>query len=322
MTNELLTWFHQEKRDLPWRKQRSPYRVWLSEMMLQQTQVKTVIPYFERWLIRFPELSDLANASFDEVLKNWEGLGYYRRAKHLHKAAQIIAFERNGVFPESYQAWLELPGIGPYSAAAIASIVNKESVVAVDGNVKRVAARLFLLAGEPSEKQVRAKLQPYISKKQPGDFNEAMMELGATLCKKLNPTCLFCPLNKTCLAYQTGKTEFFPEPKAKPKRPHYEKYALIDIKNKHIWLRQRGENEMLNGLWGFVLVDEVDAEVKRLEPVRHAYTHFSLSVTPVLGPAVHQEGKYVSMDSLNLLALSSLDHKILGSLKALGNEFE
>jgi A/G-specific adenine glycosylase len=315
VTNDLLTWFSQIKRDLPWRKQRNPYRVWLSEIMLQQTQVVTVIPFFERWLERFPTVNDLARVNLNDVLKAWEGLGYYRRAKHLYRAAQIVAFDYKGVFPDTYEGWLELPGIGPYSAAAISSIVNHEVVVAVDGNVKRVAARLFLLTGEPSEKLIREKLTPFIATKNPGDFNEAMMELGATLCKKQNPACLYCPLKTTCLAYQTGKTANFPEPKVKTKRPHYEKYALVNLQDGYIWLRQRSENEMLNGLWGFVLVDEVEGEVKKLERVSHAYTHFSLGVTPVLSQITNQEGKFIALNTLGSLALSTLDYKILEIIK-------
>ena len=311
MTTDLLEWFESAKRDLPWRQNRSPYRVWLSEVMLQQTQVKTVIPYFNNWLERFPSVKTLANASLDEVLKQWEGLGYYRRAKNLHKAAQLVTFELNGNFPNSYEGWLELPGIGPYSAAAISSILNNKAVVAVDGNVTRVAARLFLLEGNPKAKSVREKLSEFISQDNPGAFNEGMMELGATLCKKQNPDCLYCPINKYCQAYQQGRTTEFPQPRARSKRPHYEKYALIDIKNKQIWLRQRRENEMLNSLWGFVLIDEKPNDAKKLERVKHAYTHFSLGVTPVIQKAKKQEGQYVSIDSLNTIALSTLDHKIL-----------
>lgn len=315
MTKELLDWFENVKRDLPWRKNRNPYRVWLSEIMLQQTQVTTVIPYFENWLERFPTITDLANASLDDVLKLWEGLGYYRRAKNLHKAAQVVAFTKNGVFPARYEDWLELPGVGPYSAAAISSIMNHEVVIAVDGNVKRVAARLFMLEGGLKEKNVKEKLTPFISKENPGAFNEAMMELGATLCKKQNPNCLGCPISKHCLAYQNNKTQDFPSPKPKTKRPHYEKFALIDIKNNSIYLRQRSQDEMLNGLWGFVLIDDVSEHIEKLERVKHAYTHFSLGVTPVIHKVSSEDGEYVDVKKLDSLALSTLDHKILGVLK-------
>ena len=141
VTNSLLEWFHHVKRDLPWRRERNAYRVWISEIMLQQTQVTTVVPYFERWLEHFPNIRTLADAPVDDVLKLWEGLGYYRRARNLHKAAQLVALEREGVFPDTYEGWLELSGVGPYTAAAVSSIIDGERVVAVDGNVKRVAAR-------------------------------------------------------------------------------------------------------------------------------------------------------------------------------------
>ncbi len=313
MTNDLLSWFEIVKRDLPWRKNRNPYRVWLSEVMLQQTQVKTVIPYFERWLKIFPDVQTLAKAPLDDVLKQWEGLGYYRRAKNMHRAAQEVAFNKNGSFPTSYQDWLELSGIGPYSAAAIASIMNNEAVVAVDGNVKRVAARLFMLAGEASEKDVKAKLNPFISKDNPGSFNEAMMELGATLCKKQNPLCLECPINKHCLAFQNNCTQDYPHPKLKKARPHYKKYAIVDINDNKIWLKQRSENEMLNGLWGFVLVDE-KPKGKAFKSVKHAYTHFSLDVTPIQHSKKDLDGEYIEIEKLELLALSTLDHKILNAI--------
>ncbi len=311
MTAELLEWFEKNKRELPWRKNRSPYRVWLSEIMLQQTQVKTVMPYFNNWLDHFPDVQSLAKASLDDVLKQWEGLGYYRRAKNLYKAANIVTFELEGQFPTTYNKWLELPGVGPYSAAAISSIVNNEAVAAVDGNVKRVAARLFLLEGKLNEKEVQRTLNSFVSTDQPGAFNEAMMELGATLCKKQTPDCLNCPISKYCKAYIQKRTQEFPTPTVKTKRPHHEKYAVIDIKDDKIWLRQRSESEMLNGLWGFVLKDEVDECCQKLERVSHAYTHFSLGVTPTIDVATQEDGCYVLFNEIENLALSTLDHKIL-----------
>ena len=313
VTFSLLTWFYRVKRDLPWRKERTPYRVWISEIMLQQTQVATVIPYFERWLARFPNLETLANAPLDDVLKMWEGLGYYRRARNLHKAARVV-FERGGTFPETYEGWLELPGVGPYTAAAVSSIVNGEAVVAVDGNVKRVAARLFRL-DTPNEKEVRELLTPYLPEEAPGDFNEALMELGATVCTKAAPACLFCPVQEHCQAFAAGEVDEFPKPKVRLERPHYTRYALVNFEDDALWLRQRSEDEMLNGLWGFVLTDEKPAG-KPLPPVNHAYTHFSQTVTPVLANVPEDvEGCFVNPTQLDTLALSTLDHKILGVLR-------
>ena len=321
VTESLLEWFHRNKRDLPWRKNRTPYRVWLSEVMLQQTQVKTVIPYYERWLNIFPNVQDLAEAPLDDVLKQWEGLGYYRRARNLHRAAQLVAFERDGVFPDSYEAWLELPGVGPYAAAAISSILNSESVVSVDGNVKRVAARLFLIEDVPGAKDVRVRLTPYLPAENPGDFNEALMELGATICTKRKPMCTFCPVQAVCQAYAAGRTGELPVMAKRKVRPHYERYAILHIKENSLWLRRRGEDEMLNGLWGFVLVDE-EPRGKQLAKVKHAYTHFSLEVTPVLTNAPEDaEGEFVKLKNVNDLALSTLDRKILERLSRV-HQFE
>ena len=313
MTDDLLTWFYEVKRDLPWRKERTPYRVWISEIMLQQTQVATVVPYFERWLERFPDLATLATAPLDDVLKLWEGLGYYRRARNLHRAAQVV-FENRSSFPETYEGWLELPGVGPYTAAAVSSIVDGERAVAVDGNVKRVAARLFRL-DVPEEKEVRQLLTPYLPEENPGDFNEALMELGATVCTKAAPACLFCPVQEKCQAFAAGEVDKFPKPKKRLERPHYTRYALVDFKDGALWLRQRSENEMLNGLWGFVLTDEKPAG-KSLPAVNHAYTHFSQTVTPVLAQVSEDvKGNFVSLTELDTLALSTLDRKILDVLR-------
>ena len=313
MTSSLLTWFYRVKRDLPWRKERTPYRVWISEIMLQQTQVATVVPYFERWLARFPDLETLANAPLDDVLKMWEGLGYYRRARNLHRAAQVV-LEQGGTFPKTYEGWLELPGVGPYTAAAVSSIVNGEAVVAVDGNVKRVAARLFML-DTPNEKEVRELLTPYLPEETPGDFNEALMELGATVCTKAAPVCLFCPVQEQCQAFAKGEVDKFPKPKGRLERPHYERYAVIDLCGDTLLLKQRGEDEMLNGLWGFVLVDEKPSEAQTLPIVNHAYTHFSQTVTPVLMQLKKTEGEYIRVTDLDTLALSTLDRKIIRVLQ-------
>ena len=317
VTNELLEWFTRVKRALPWRRERNPYRVWLSEIMLQQTQVATVIPYFERWLARFPDIQTLAAAPVDDVLKLWEGLGYYRRARNFYKAAQFVVAERKSIFPDTYESWLELPGVGPYTAAAVASIVNGEGVVAVDGNVKRVAARVFGLVGVVDEREVRRLLTPHLPEHNPGDFNEALMELGATVCTPRNPRCELCPLAKMCVAFQEGRIAELPTPKPKRTRPHRERYAIIDIKNESLWLRQRTLEEMLPGLWGFVLTEGKPAG-EALHAAEHVYTHFSTRVTPVLTPHGEHEGRFVAVEDLEQLALSTLDQKILGILREAG----
>lgn len=310
MTEALLRWFHQHKRDLPWRQGRTPYRVWVSEVMLQQTQVGTVIPYFERWLERFPDVNALAEAPLGEVLKAWEGLGYYRRARLLHAGAREVVRDYGGRLPESYEDLLRLPGIGTYTAAAIASLVFNEDVLAVDGNVKRVAARLFTLSGVVTEKTAKDNLLPHLPRGRAGEFNEALMELGATLCTPKRPLCYTCPISGDCAAFQSRQVADFPQPKVRKKVPHQERYALIYQEDNSLYLQQRSESEMLGGLWGFPLSE--DAPVgERLSEVQHAYTHFKITVTPVLVENKPEDAEPTALTSISELALSKLDHKIL-----------
>ena len=318
MTEELLSWFGETGRDLPWRRERTPYRVLVSEVMLQQTQVATVVPYFERWLGRFPTLQALADAPLDDVLKKWEGLGYYRRARFLHEAARAVQKNYGGELPRRYDELLELPGVGAYTAAAVASLAFGEDVLAVDGNVKRVASRLFTLP-QPTEKAVKEKLLPHLPKARAGAFNEALMELGALLCTPRAPRCNACPVSGSCEAFRTGRVAEFPPPKPKKKVPHVKRFALVRVEDGALWLRRRGEGEMLGGLWGFPLLEEATEEAveeavmgKRLGSVTHAYTHFKITATPVLVAKAPEEGLFVRIEDLPKLALSKLDHKILG----------
>lgn len=317
LAHGLLAWFDAQGRALPWREARTPYHALVAEVMLQQTQVVSALPYYQRWLARFPTVQALAEAPLDEVLKQWEGLGYYRRARHLHRAARRIA-ERGGRFPESYEGWLELPGVGPYTAAALASMLSRERVLAVDGNVKRLAARLFALEGEVTAERARSALAPQLDGARPGDFNEALMDLGATVCTPKAPKCSSCPLSASCLAFRTGRVRELPTPKAKPARPHRERYAVIDLQDGHVWLRQRPPEEMLSGLWGFALVESPPANARAVAPVTHAYTHFSTTVTPVVMTSAGLEGRFVPLAEVERLALSALDRKILAALCAAG----
>ncbi len=322
MTNELLDWFQRYKRDLPWRRERSPYRVWISEMMLLQTQVKTVIPYYQRWLVRFPDVWTLAATPLDEVLKQWEGLGYYRRARNVHHAAQMMVTEHAGRFPTSYRGWLRLPGVGPYAAAALASILNNEAVVAVDGNVKRVSARLFALSSV-TENSAQELLRLHLPQDQPGSFNEALMELGATICRPRNPACEVCPISNHCLARQLGRQHQLPQAKIKAELPHHYKYAVLYQQDGSIWLRQRPADGLLGGLWGFVLLDSMLATYPQLARVQHAYTHFRITVRPTLVTEafIHHhelEGQLVPRDRLEGMALSRLDRKVLAVFEQTG----
>lgn len=310
----LLAWFAAEARSLPWRDLRTPYRVWVSEAMLQQTQVATVVPYFLRWLERFPTLEALAEASLGDVLKAWEGLGYYRRARLLHSGAKVVVAEHGGRLPETYTELLKLPGFGPYTAAAVASTAFGERVLAVDGNVKRVASRLYRLPGEVKPREVETYLGPHLPERDAGRFNEALMDLGATVCTPRLPRCGACPVGRFCAAFRAGEVGSFPEPKKRRAVPQRHRYALVCRNGSALWLRERAETEMLGGLWGFVL-SETEPEGEKLEPVRHAYTHFKITATPVLVAAPPAEGGWIERSALGGLALSKLDYRIMERLE-------
>ncbi|MDZ7703727.1 MAG: A/G-specific adenine glycosylase [Trueperaceae bacterium] len=312
MTDALLDWFAEHARNLPWRRERTPYRVWVSEMMLQQTQVATVVPYFQRWLDRFPTVEALAAAPLDDVLKAWEGLGYYRRARLLHRAARQVVDDYGGALPDSEAELRRLPGIGSYTAAALMAMAFNRDAVAVDGNLKRVAARLAMLAGEVSEGQVKATLQPYLSEGRARAFNEALMDLGATVCTPKTPRCDACPVSAYCAAFAAGRVDEFPTPKRRKETPHVTRYALLYQDEAGVWLRQRGTDEMLGGLWGFVL-QQTRPEGVGLEPVRHAYTHFRITATPVIVTTPPADAVPVPLAELTALALSTLDHKLLAA---------
>lgn len=322
LATDLLKWFGKNKRDLPWRKAskakaylRDPYRVWVSEIMLQQTQVKTVIPYFERWLKIFPNLKTFASSNLDEVLKLWEGLGYYRRARNLHKAAQVVVQEYGGKMPTTATELSQLSGIGSYTSAAIASLAYGEDILAVDGNVKRVASRLFCISGEVTEKEVKAHLEPYLPKGKAGAFNEALMELGATVCTPKTTDCVNCPLRKYCQSFQENRVSEFPSPKVKKKVPHKTRFALVYLSKAKVWLQQRDDSGMLVGLWGFPLIEERPVGLE-LKEVNHAYTHFKITVMPIVIKSKPKgNGKLVALDAIEEIALSTLDHKILAELK-------
>lgn len=321
LSARLLAWFEEHGRALPWREARTPYRALVAEMMLQQTRVATALPYYERWLARFPTVQALAEAPLESVLKQWEGLGYYRRARHLHRSAQLIAAQ-GGRFPTTYQGWLELPGVGPYTAAALASMLAGERVLAVDGNVKRLAARLFALEGEVTAARTRATFAPHLQGTAPGDFNEALMDLGATVCTPKAPACPICPLQACCSAYRSGRVEAFPTPKVRATKPHRLRYAVVAVQDGALWLRRRRHDEMLPGLWGFVLLSTRPASGQMLEPVSHGYTHFDTTVTPVVisdAPSdMGLEGAFVTAEAVEELALSRLDRKILAVLRDAG----
>ena len=287
---------------MPWRSRPTPYRVWVSEIMLQQTQVQTVIPYFKRFVRRFPSVRRLARADLQDVLKAWEGLGYYGRARNLHAAARIVDGQRSGRLPRSVRELLKLPGVGNYTAAAIASICFDVPVPAVDGNVVRVATRLWGIADNPRQTSTRAsivlKLASCITPRHPGDFNQAMMELGALVCRPRNPQCQACPLRLTCVARQSSRVNEIPARSERTRIPHYEVAVGIVVKRGQVLIARRLAGEMLGGLWEFPggkclsgerLAETVGRKVKEetsllvrvgdeFSVVHHAYSHLTITL--------------------------------------------
>lgn len=297
-STKLLSWYKQYGRhDLPWQKDPTPYRVWISEIMLQQTQVTTVIPYYLRFMQDFPTIKALALATEDDVLSHWSGLGYYARARNIHKTAKIIHHDFNNVFPNTVEKLCELPGIGESTAGAIISFSMQKKAVILDGNVKRVLTRYFAITDPINQKNTidalwhrATKLTP---QKEAHHYNQAIMDLGATLCTRTKPRCSDCPFIKTCQAYQQNKTTFYPVKIRKKSRP-LKKTRMLIIANQHqdILLLKRPANGIWGGLWSFPEQEltqdySVFQTIKltyqdELEKITHQFTHFTLEIFPML----------------------------------------
>ncbi|WNQ12097.1 A/G-specific adenine glycosylase [Paenibacillus aurantius] len=253
-TRELTAWYQRGNRDLPWRRSRNPYHIWVSEIMLQQTRVETVIPYFNRFMEKFPTIDALADAPEEDVLKAWEGLGYYSRARNLQAAAQEVKESYEGKVPDTPEAISSLKGVGPYTAGAILSIAYNKPEPAVDGNVMRVLSRFFLLEDDIAKPSTRGKIEKLARALIPagsaGDFNQALMELGATVCTPRSPHCLVCPVMERCGARLEGRTDELPvKTKAKPPRPESRAAAFITDAAGRLLVRQRPQDGLLARLW-------------------------------------------------------------------------
>ncbi|WP_137665563.1 A/G-specific adenine glycosylase [Enterococcus hulanensis] len=267
---EFLTWYQQEKRNLPWRYNHDPYRIWISEIMLQQTRVDTVIDYFYRFMEQFPTIQDLANAPEDKLLKVWEGLGYYSRARNLQAAAKQIMEEFGGQFPTTVEEIRSLKGIGPYTAGAISSIAFEIPEPAIDGNVMRVVSRLFCIEADIAKASSRnifdEAMRKIISQDQPGDFNQAMMDLGSSICTPTSPQCELCPIQNYCQAYRKNRQTAFPikSKKQKPKDVYYVA-GIIENRQQEIFLQQRPETGLLANMWLFPLEEISPSRFKELQ---------------------------------------------------------
>lgn len=298
----LLAWFDQHgRKDLPWQNNTTPYRVWLSEIMLQQTQVRTVIPYFEKFTTCFPTIQQLAQAPQDEVLHLWSGLGYYSRARNLHKTAQIITQKHQGKFPDSLEALCELPGIGCSTAGAILSIAMGKPTPILDGNVKRVLTRYRAIHGWPGNAQVLKALWDLAERLTPqqraADYTQAIMDLGATVCTRTKPNCPACPLSKDCMAYAQGNPTAYPEKRAKKPIPTKDTIMLLITckKTQRILLEKRPPTGIWAGLWSLPQCDsDVDVPahcrehygfspqtITQGKAFKHRFTHFHLNIQPM-----------------------------------------
>ena len=280
----LLAWYRRHRRSLPWRESPEPYRVWISEIMLQQTQVATVLPYFDRFITRFPTVDALAAASRQEVLAAWTGLGYYRRAEALHSAAEWIVRDNAGRFPETIEAWLKLPGIGRYTAGAILSIAFGKRFPILDGNVARVLSRLFCVRGDPREGPTREKLWSLSTSVLPrrgvSDFNQALMELGALVCTRKKPKCLVCPLASLCEANARGLQEDLPELAKRKATVPVTMAAAVVRRGDKVLLYQRPSEGSMRELWELPGGTCREGEEIRDELVREAEARYGVRLTP------------------------------------------
>jgi len=342
----LVEWYMSNKRDLPWRNTRDPYQIWVSEVMLQQTQVKTVIPYFYRFIDRFPDIHALASSDQQDVLKLWEGLGYYSRARNLHQAAKVVVKDHDGVIPSTEEGFKQLSGVGDYIAAAVMSIAYDLPLAVVDGNVKRVLSRLFLLDAPVNHSGSHAvfnkRAGELMDKTRPADYNQALMELGALVCKPKHPECPACPLKTHCRASEGGQIGDFPRRKKVKPLPEHAMAVGVVVKKGKLLITRRPEKGLLGGLWEFPngridvqetpnaaclrylktsanVTAEIDTFVTR---IKHAYTHFRITMdvfacrfksgrVRLNGPV---DFRWVDFDEINTYPLPKTVHKFLPAL--------
>ena len=296
----IVLWYGRNQRDLPFRGVKDPYKIWLSETMLQQTQVKSAIPYYNKWLKRFPSLKDVSKANLEELLKLWEGLGYYRRVHNFFKAVKIITKVHNGIIPKNYNSFISLPGVGEYTAAAVLSIAYKKPYPAIDVNVKRVLARILGIKHFTvfNKRRIFKVLKKNIQLFHPGSFNQSLMELGALICKPKQPVCCKCPASSYCKGFNLDKPEDYPAIKKRSKKPHHSFVSALIWREEKFYIQKRNNVGMLPGLWetpSFQIKEGEKPEISlikgmrknfgtsvkiinRIGAVQHAYSHFSITL--------------------------------------------
>ncbi len=338
----LLNWFEHNKRDDPWRINPTPYSVWIAEVMLQQTVVQAVIPHYRAWMKRFPDIQSLASSSEKEVLRQWEGLGYYSRARNLHKSARLLVTYGGANLPDSYESLIRLPGIGDYTASAILSIAFRKPYPVLDANVRRVVRRLLAMKVEDSKstRQIREFLDCAISSKNPGAFNEAMMELGQTICRVRNPLCDECPVKNRCSARSLGIQSEIPEPK--PRVSVDKTSCVLVIRCRDSLLLQKNETGLFAGMWSLPRVTRPrlpeariisqllpELEIQQIEftaqlrPRVHTYTKYIDRLRPIVVRLncsrfpKSSNGNWVAYSRLDRYPLPAIDRKIINEMLAL-----
>jgi A/G-specific adenine glycosylase len=342
----LTRWYAKNHRNLPWRASGNPYHIWVSEIMLQQTQVATVIPYFNRFCRIFPDIPALAAADLQEVLKLWEGLGYYARARNFHKAAKIVTERYGGRIPDDADGFMALPGVGDYIGAAVLSIAFGRALAVVDGNVKRVLARLFEIDvpanDSASYKVFKSFANELLVAEDPGMFNQAMMELGAMICRPGRPACGACPLPGWCGAFKNQRVDVFPKKKKRAPVPHHHLAVGVVFKNGKVLIVRRPEEKMLGGLWEFpggrlfpeepaasacarIIKEKSGLKVavrSKLTRVTHSYTHFKITadifICALEAGRVRRNGHtahvWVTLDKLAGFPFPASNHKFIPQL--------
>jgi A/G-specific adenine glycosylase len=346
ISKDILCWYDDNKTEMPWRDEADPYKVWLSEIMLQQTQVTTVIDYYYRWIEKFPTISDVASASVDEILKYWEGLGYYSRARNFHASCKEIDRE-GGSVPKGMKEFQNLKGVGPYIAAAVQSISFNEPVSVVDGNVNRVASRFnaYKTPANKNQKAIKIFMDSILDVDRPGDFNQAVMDLGRYICKPRNPLCGECPISLSCIANQKSDQHLYPtKVKSKP-IPHYDVAVGIISDGSRLLITKRKEDGLLGGLWEFPggkmkhnenpmnaikreIKEELSIKIKTkdiIAQVEHRYSHFSVSIRAIHclydggdvklnGPTAY---KWINPNSLSQYAFPKASIKLFKSIEGI-----
>ncbi|GLX79495.1 A/G-specific adenine glycosylase [Thalassotalea insulae] len=343
-SDNILSWFHQQgRKHLPWQQNKTPYRVWISEIMLQQTQVATVIPYYQRFMASFPTINDLANADEDNVLHHWTGLGYYARARNLHKAAKIIRDQYQGQFPQDIEQVVALPGIGRSTAGAILSLSLKQHHAILDGNVKRVLARYYLVEGHNAQAKFEKALWPIAEQLTPKEevenYNQAMMDIGAMVCTRTKPLCEQCPVNDGCLAYAGNEQANFPQKKPKKTTPVKQTIMLIPRVENQVLMEKRPPAGIWGGLYCFLELADKNAinetltdlgltleKTTQLTEFRHTFSHFHLDIEPILVDCAISANNLVNepadfnwykLDDINTVGLAASSCKILDEIKQL-----